>query len=495
MKKVLCLFILIMLPFMVFADSAGPNIIGYDAIISNKNGAKVIDTNKVIPYNTKIYVYNEYSNDNGTVVQFCISSNIKQDEGCYGQDGQISIKDIVPLKEELIPTDKDAKDDNSNIVKLKDRKIIVFEKDGIKLRKGPSEAYKETESIIPYHVTVNPKYAILNYEGESSFYTWYYISTDEYQGWLHPSEFHTAILMEEALIATNTNVYDSNNSIVGTIKTEEILNNLYYLENNDKYAYYLEYNNADGFIKNLDFGYKLDNAKIYTVKDTNITSIDGVKRQKVPVATTLNVLYGHEFGEIDGIYINEKNGYFYVEYNGVKGFISTNDVLPLYSNNKRTMVLNYDVEMYDYPSQKANKINKIVPSGTQITTPYHYSETIWTNDEGRDYDWYLITYDGITGWVMTKNSSQHVDPPKDNPSKTNVNKPTVNNTLKHSDNTLLYCLIGAGILCLTATILIILINKKKHRKEDIVKDKIIKEKKNVQDNKNIEEKNDAKKEA
>ena len=429
MKKVIYLLILMFIPIMVLADASGPSIIRYDAIISNKKGAKDIDNNKNISYDTKISVYDEYKDEGKTYVRACIIKNTKNDE-C--DEVTILASDIMPLKDEYIPTDKDAKDDDISIVKLFNKKIIVFEEKGIKLRKGPSEAYKEYDVTVPYKTFLNAKYAVYNYEGDSTFYTWYYVADNDYTGWIGVSGSHIAYLMDELIVATNTNLYNSSDAIIGSIKSETVFKDMYYLENNDKYSYYLQYN-----------------------------------RIKVPVATTLKVLYGFVGEGIDGIYIDENKNYFYVEYNGVKGFISNDAVEPLYNNTKKTMVLNYELEMYDYPSQKANKLNKVVPAGTQITTPYYYSEIIWNENETEYRDWYLITYNGTTGWIKLKDINKTDNPKTDNNNKnntpTNTNHVEVN---KENNNILLYCLIGAGVLCLTGIVTIILVNKKRKNKSN-----------------------------
>ena len=464
MKKVIYLFILMFIPIMVLADASGPSIIRYDAIISNKKGAKDIGNNKNISYDTKISVYDEYKDEGKTYVRACIIKNNKNDE-C--DEVTILASDIMPLKDEYIPTDKDAKDDDISIVKLFNKKIIVFEEKGIKLRKGPSEAYKEYDVTVPYKTFLTAKYAVYNYEGDSTFYTWYYVADNDYTGWIGVSGSHIAYLMDEIIVATNTNLYNSSGAIIGSIKSETVFKDMYYLENNDKYSYYLQYNNEDAYIKGMNYGYALSNIKVYTLKDANIISIDGQKRIKVPVATTLKVLYGFVGEGIDGIYIDENKNYFYVEYNGVKGFISNDAVEPLYNNTKKTMVLNYELEMYDYPSQKANKLNKVVPAGTQITTPYYYSEIIWNENETEYRDWYLITYNGTTGWIKLKDINKTDNPKTDNNNKnntpTNTNHVEVN---KENNNILLYCLIGAGVLCLTGIVTIILVNKKRKNKSN-----------------------------
>ena len=109
MKKVLCL-LMIFIPIVVLADSAGPSIIGYDAIITNKNGAIDVNEKKnTIPYNSQIRVYDEYD-DNGKLYAYvCYLDDYKKNGECWSSKiFTIKRSDYVLLKDEYVPKDNDS---------------------------------------------------------------------------------------------------------------------------------------------------------------------------------------------------------------------------------------------------------------------------------------------------------------------------------------------------------------------------------------------------
>ena len=94
MKKLFIILLVLCAPCLVLADSASPSIMWYEAVITNKKGAKYEDDGetKTIPYNKKVFVRSEYEYEDGIYADACIDGKNYSD--CH----TISIKDVAPVK-------------------------------------------------------------------------------------------------------------------------------------------------------------------------------------------------------------------------------------------------------------------------------------------------------------------------------------------------------------------------------------------------------------
>ena len=160
MKKILFVLLILLIPSGVYADSVSPRILGYEAVVINKKGAKeIVDENPhVIPYNTKVNVIGEYDKE----AMVCL----KKDDDCY----TISIKDIAPVKKEVVPNDLLKKDNMGTTLQSHKETLFIYGKNGVSLKKGPADAYDKYSTIVPFKGIVKSNYAI-HYEGHGGGYT------------------------------------------------------------------------------------------------------------------------------------------------------------------------------------------------------------------------------------------------------------------------------------------------------------------------------------
>ena len=188
MKKIISILLLIMLaPMMVLADEAGPKVLGYDAIIINKDGAEYTKygdggevEREVLPYNTKIRVVSEDQYDGKTVIA-CNYSDIKD---CYEKIFTLLKKDVAPLKEEITPNDiSDELASYSSLMKY-DSKALVFKDGGVKLKKGPADAFGVYNTVIPKNTEVNITHCVDRGKGGFGYC---YVDSNNYKGWIDAS--------------------------------------------------------------------------------------------------------------------------------------------------------------------------------------------------------------------------------------------------------------------------------------------------------------------
>ena len=495
------LLVILLLPIFVLADSAGPKILGYDAVIINPKGAKTNDGKENIPYNSKVRVLDEvdYFDDNKIYASVCY---MKENE-CGRGFRYILLSDIVPLKEEINPSDIKGKfneegwsSENEASFEKSTDKFIVFEKNGIKLSKGPSDVYKKYDNTIEYMTPLKAKYVLSSGGGESSVNYWYYIEDGNNKGWLNVSSYGVYTIGKSCntlLVAENISIYDENNKFMLNIKPETLLNNAYYIEKQKKYYIIYDENNK-GFTTQDNYGFILDGI-ILTLKDTKVTSSTGEVIGNIPSGAQIKKFYGtYEQVERDdviagGIKISNKK-YFYVEYGNLKGFIPYNDVISfliydeesekelLKRMNKTVLSFNFDVDIHEYNNSPIfvnnpldGKIINTIPKGTTIKSLYHTSYSDY-NDETKktiDYNLYLVNYNKTPGWIIIEKAEsddndvikENIPKEPDDLTKHNIN-PTVT---KNKNNILIYAIIGSVIVSLTATVTILLINKKKKEKK------------------------------
>ena len=464
MKKIFSLlFIIVFLPMIVLADSASPSIIGYDAVVTNKNGAKVDNYNdgdkKIIPYNTKIHVYDEY--DGRAIIQ------------CYDDikpcdiSGDVSIKDITPLEKEIKPNNKDFEKYY--------KEIIIFNKEGAKLHTGPALAYDVYEEVIPYQKAVKVTYAYMSYDPTGSYYSWYYVNDGKYKGWLDVSDsgqyINDIMLFEKAIMT------DEDNKEILTIPSETVIEELFSIYGSSKY--YLKYKDKVGYLDDVSFGSKITGYAVTTM-DTVISG--NGKKTYVPIGTVLKLTYGsydENHGYIGPVAINEKEEYYYTEYSGVKGFINVNSIFDdeeeIYKTN---VTISSNTDMYEYNGDnyfdsENKKLVETIPANTTISLYYEYESGEYDEENDTRPIYGLVLYKGKFGWIRRDSASGKVRKQEIEPKK--EIKP---NPVKTTNNTLIYAIIAGVLLSVTALGIILVINKKKKKTKLDTKKVNVKNKKN-----------------
>lgn len=522
MKKYFYLLLTIVLftPMIVFGDEAGPNILGYDAIVINPNGAETYDVfgseknDKKISYNTKVHVVNEYDGYAG----ICLDGN-----DCWKGDYSVKMSDILPLQEEYIPSNKDLSKDYG-IVKY-ETEIIVSNKNGIKLLKGPSEIYSKYDILVPYKTSITSKYAVATGgEGESIDYYYLYVDNGTYKGWIYQYSGDVFVKIDNDVLSfVNIDLLDDNGKKILTLPSATTLDKVYYGGDFGTYGtYFIKSNGKEGIFKRESYddfyGKKIENGYVLTIKNTKITSENG-KNIDVPVGKKINVLYSNDYSPAPGanaispfkVCIDDDKCYYYVEYNNNRGFINSSDVEPLIFNYKqKTFLVNKNTEMYDINKLKysdviensgknisdyliESKVNKVIPANTSLTL---YDDiSIYVKDENNEYKFGLVSYNGKVGYILLNNDIQETNNSinsDDNQENNNIdvnNKNNENNTInetkpsvqKKSNDTLIYAILGGVIVSLVGVIIVLLVNKNKGVKGKVSSD-VKKENTNIETN-------------
>lgn len=231
--------------------------------------------------------------------------------------------------------------------------------------------------------------------------------------------------------------------------------------------YYVEYNGIKGWVCELNgaIGTKVENlmtARELEIFEESKYSEDASIIGLIPVSTKIKEAY----------HLDEWSGKTLVTYNGITGYIYTGS-LASYVGEK-TIELNYDVDLWenlDYFNDRV-ELDKVT-KGTKITYDYEY----WDMPATYAY----TTYNGKTGWLCIEYCEYLVEDPNEIETTTElitepVTSPTVEvvETKSLSGSTIvILCVAGAIIVALTATITIILVNKKK--KQNKVEPTVIKE--------------------
>lgn len=494
MKKIIYFSILIFMfiPEIILADSAGPTIIGYDAIVINKKGAKAIndENNTVVKYNTKIYVYAEYDNE----VSACLDKKSQYD---CGNSVTLKISDIAPAKSEVTPKDFKTSEKDEIYIDTSEIKFLISNKKGAKLKKGPADAYGTYNRNIPYKTILKSNNFVHAYSiHDMPYYPFIYVDVDGYKGWVDATD--VAIYYDDEIMAfKDSKLYDDDNKIVATIPSETVIKGYYgYVDS----GIFIEYNGELRYSKELDYGYKSSKGNLLTLKKVSIKSIEGDVRGEIPLGEKVKILYGNDSSEYDEVQYHytypikvDNKDYYYVMYDGIKGFVLADEVHSLhYDSKEKTIELKEEKDFYNLSLlnnyldenekiedflKRTPKIGKIPKSAT-VTVYTELEDYEHVEHNSRFIVTELVKYKGKLGCIVTIKEDENIDEevqtpePSIEPTITPNNKKIDNS--KKTDNMLLYCIIGGVLLTITALGIIIVINKK--NKKD-------KTEKNVQDNK------------
>ena len=406
MKKVICLLMLIMfIPSIVLANRASSDnnsrqessIMGYDAFVANKNGAKEIYSDEVIPYNTKVFVYED-------------SENIAYVRWEDKNNHVINISDITPCEEEYIPDEKDINNkivDDIYLAKLQkeEYKIIIYEKNGISLRKGPSVIYKKYAQLIPYQTELKVTYQA----GK-----WLYIDDEKYHGWLN-NELYASEYYSDIMLFDDAKIVDENNNVIFTIPKETLIKkeNLYYLSDGSKFI--INYNGQNGYaeVDGEDFIYGIDissdNYNLLSLESTEITSFNGNVRTIVNSGTTFDKAYE--------AYVKRDNMYFdsyYVQYGEAKGYVKTENVFKYDVGESIRLVEDkefYSIDLYKHlinngkSVTSSNYFTKITIPKDTVLTVYKGYPIYWDGDY-MEHNFYITKYNNNFGIIRLSGVDQ-----------------------------------------------------------------------------------------
>ena len=428
MKKIILSFIclLVFIPIFIFADMGSPIINEYKVTINNPNGAigytddnnKYVKTDKVIPYGTIIFVDDYELAEEGYAIY---SFDNDEEESYY-----VKLNDT-----ELVEKNYKV---NENDLANKEKAIIL--KDSV-IRKGPANAYESTGVTIKAGTTVDVRF------------------------------FRAGIDGAEGDNAENESI---SNEIVP--------------DYGNVFAY-VEYNGTKGFIctygATVAFN-ELDDG-LLTYSDSEIKDpVSGKIIGKVKANTLFN----------KNIYlVDEWSRSYYVIYNGVKGLVYRSPYI--WKNDSVEFTATKQLKIYKHLEDDMEKYEKSL-------------NTIGTIEKGKTFSSnYYDIYDGcriyykngnIEGWVYTNmkedsdgcvgiDFSDDVESEGETMENTPiVVEPSENISIEVADAVspvvermgslkTLYIYIGiAAVVCLTAIVTLILINKKKKPSNEEIKETV-----------------------
>ena len=480
MKKILfLLFMIVFLPMIVLADASVPSILGYDAIVINKNGSQCIDYNHKYSYNEVIHVRDEYTYDNNWVAAT---------EEC-----NISLKDIVPYnKKEYIPQEKDIKKylngDNALLNKV-NYVITVYEKDGLQLRKGPALAFGKYDEKIPFLQELK-----VTYEAGS----WYYVNDNNYHGWvsLDASDHDTIALKGLGLMFfTEAKVVDDDNKVIFTIPKETFIDKIYDITDGRKLV---EYNGQKGYINvfkdksnwtylyDTKYGYSV-NGELLVLKDFDLVSLNGEKK-RITKGEKIKVLYGNlssyhgdDIYPFHSVEISEGNNQYYVEYQNIKGFISDTYVIQILDHGyfEDFETGEQDINLYSidlllkYKNstsslnenlKKKYQLNEIIKAHTKVDVLSFYGSCYIIKKNNNLF--VILPFDKED----EQNTQEEINHNENNIIDNNEFKPiNVDSNVKKDNKTIINAVIGSIILSVAIILFIIFFNKKKakSKKEEV----------------------------
>lgn len=318
MKKKLIILLLcigsVMLPSLVHADMGAPEIISYDVIVTNKEGAKTNDENIVIPYDTVCTVNYETMAD----------GKLELEADCKGYNDTLFIlgDDVRVLKDEYQPTKEDKLS--------KPIKYYIYK--DIEMYSGPSYKYKKIGQTIPAGSKVT-----VNFSDKSG--VWSYAEYNAKKGWFY------------------TYWYDVNNQIARVIENDS-----------DKKLI---------TVRNITKLYKYPNdAATLDAKEKSKKNNDFIQ-VSIPAGTNLTAIYYYPILKEDGL--------FYINYNGVSGWVDSAEGVAIYSKGSVLVLRPQDIKVYD---EKFKSVKLDINKYQEFT--YNYKAFFYEKE--KDTLVYAITY-------------------------------------------------------------------------------------------------------
>lgn len=429
MKKIIKLFLLfiLLIPISVKADMGAPEIMGYYVTPKSMDGANYYDgdpTEKkvagTIMYGDKVQVIYE-SSYSGDLIGTIEIGNDNYD---------IFLKDFITVTEYYKPSSNDSYTEKLSFSGK------VLDKKGIKMYKGPSEAYEAYDFTIPFEGEIEVEYKNADiwlygeYNGTKGWFMYYEGSFGIYEN--NPKK----PLVTAAKVEIKDSIAD-NAKTIGTIPAGTSFNEYYNLDA-WTWLYYVTYNGVTGYINSeltLDYvnGEYLD-GKYIVGTDVDIYETADEKSKKVGTLEALKVFYF--IGTV-----GNHNDYYYIECDDLKGYIP-NDYENLY------FISETDEYYDDLLEGKITYIEYLELEEDEEIDDEYYEDDI--EEEFED--------------------EEEVDNDEADDEHESSNQSEEDEVLIGPKEIVILCVGGATIVALTAIVVIILMNKKSKKninKEDI----------------------------
>lgn len=416
MKKFLVLAVLVLfLPVVVWADSAGPSFQGYDAVVINdwtsfysfdKFLNKKVEAKGQLQKGTKLEVNAEYEMDGVTY-----ASAFFDDKMIY-----VKISDLMLAN---------ATFDMSKLEKVEEEmKGYVF-KEGVYLYKGPSKIYeKASEEEIPIGTELVYEY----YDnGEWAPPLWMYTTYNGVSGWVYVYDYANVYYEDASGIANIAS--GKNNSLVNvkerislyekpdsSSKKSEIVMPLY---SELKYIYsfaeynYVVYQDKSGWVKtavrygeSVDYdvlakNYRTDGFIVLEKKGIGTYSklLDDSSRTSTVIPYGTELKYDYSFEDY-----SDENNYMYcwylVEYKGDNlwlkiDYSANNSSLAYRHFRSEALTVGDKIDVYKEPFN-GTSVQDTITWNREVEVLYDY----YSDNQPRLY---YVLYGNKKGWIREKN--------------------------------------------------------------------------------------------
>ena len=467
----------------VKADASAP-MSSYEVRISNKSGAIVYEWNdkqeKYVKVNNKLPYDEVYQVVHEQIINKELYASVYREDKENTYNYLIKLSDVTPLEINL----SDYKKDESV-------KYLVFE-EGVYLYKGPSKIYGKLtpEVSLPVGTTFETKYyedmwAYTEYNGQKG---WVYKYSDSRTSPYEESSGVTDLLNNQTISLKTIGPVSfyanpKTKEVISTIPTNTELNNLlylssYYITTKDRFIL-VEYNGQQGWIHEGSLNSNLA-FLIEETEDVIVANPKGISLYKhpnnkndklltIPYATKLTPIYSYN-NDYKNFYDSE--WWYQVNYNGKIGWINT----PSYNEQDNFLDLAsiYNGRAVNFTNTKGLKgytiyknINDLstevltLPNNTTLT-PKYYVSTI----EGT---WYFVEYEEQQGWVYLKDYESNKEYPdhsfNSSGEESSSSYQSSSNYKTYSYQSFVQKILAyvsiVIVVSLTATVTVILINKKK----------------------------------
>ena len=204
------------------------------------------------------------------------------------------------------------------------RKLMIANKSGVYLYDGPAKAYKKSDSVVPSGTVLKYTYGAVPLDEANKDVMWAYVEYGNNKGWIYK-------------------------------------------------------NPLDSFVATYEKG-RILSYKSVTIKEYPILNSDTIE--------TLSKDTRKSFTYVYGIQDEENDEWYYIEYKGKKGWVSS---VAKGINANITVKNDNGISLYKKPNLDSDKFDVLIPKDFEINSIYKYS---------KKNDAFYIEYDGYSGWII-----------------------------------------------------------------------------------------------
>lgn len=292
--KSLLIIVILLFPLVAKADMGAPSIRPYDIVVVDPNGVDYYDMvcENIVGHLDKDSIVNvEYQYDDEIMIRF--------DNDNYAKNCIKSLKGFSLVKDEVNPYDENDEYISSN---SSSKKAYINNKDGVYVRKGPSEVY-DVVGKIEYNTVIDYKYHIsIDYST-----TYIYVEYNGLKGWINILEKNVLLEDDDYYIFTYAKKIDD-----VFIPKYKILQAKYKSDDWTQVTYF----EVDNKLVGVDNFKDVTATKIYDIKKIKLNKAvkysiddDNLDYKELPSDTILYIIAsGYEFE----IVMDENKKFYYI---------------------------------------------------------------------------------------------------------------------------------------------------------------------------------------